>query len=180
MSTELERLEIVRQFVNTIYLEVGEDELSDPAALVSWLSARDLIEEGAEAHEQDLERSREMREAIRALLYVNNLGELDPKAPAILDAAANRAGLRLRFDSGGWATMAPSAAGIEGALGRLLAIIADSMRDGTWTRLKACRSADCRWAFFDESKNHSRTWCSMAQCGNRAKARAFRERHASA
>jgi predicted RNA-binding Zn ribbon-like protein len=29
----------------------------------------------------------------------------------------------------------------------------------------------CTWVFIDESKNHSRRWCSMKDCGNRVKAR---------
>jgi len=51
-----------------------------------------------------------------------------------------------------------------------------SMADESWNRLKACRLDDCQWAFYDQSKNRSRTWCSMKVCGNRAKARAYRER----
>jgi predicted RNA-binding Zn ribbon-like protein len=66
--------------------------------------------------------------------------------------------------------------GIDGALGRLLAIVFRAMNDGTWERLKACPADDCEWAFYDWSKNGSGTWCDMAVCGNRAKARAYRER----
>jgi predicted RNA-binding Zn ribbon-like protein len=54
------------------------------------------------------------------------------------------------------------------------------MADGTWSRLKACRAADCRWAFYDRARNHSRHWCSMEVCGNRTKARAYRARHGAA
>ncbi len=35
----------------------------------------------------------------------------------------------------------------------------------------------CGWLFLDESRNHSRRWCSMEDCGNRAKAKRFYERH---
>ena len=58
-------------------------------------------------------------------------------------------------------------------LARLLAVIAQAEIEGTWERLKVCPADDCLWAFFDFSRNHSRTWCDMAVCGNRAKARAF-------
>lgn len=37
--------------------------------------------------------------------------------------------------------------------------------------LKECAQNDCRWLFLDLSKNRSRRWCTMEQCGNRAKAR---------
>ena len=53
----------------------------------------------------------------------------------------------------------------------------EAMAEGSWDRLKACRASDCEWAFIDTAKNHSRQWCSMGSCGNREKARAFRQRH---
>jgi predicted RNA-binding Zn ribbon-like protein len=60
----------------------------------------------------------------------------------------------------------------------VLAAAAEAMADGSWQRLKACRSDTCRWAFVDNARNRSRQWCSMSVCGNRQKARMFRERHA--
>jgi predicted RNA-binding Zn ribbon-like protein len=84
----------------------------------------------------------------------------------------------LRFDSGGRVRLEPAARGIDAALGRLIAIAASAMVDGTWSRLKACRADDCHWAFYDHARNHSRHWCSMAVCGNRTKARTYRQRHA--
>lgn len=180
MNALADQLEIVRAFVNTADLESGSDELDTPFSLVAWLVGRGLIEEGTEASEKDLERTRALREALRALLYVNSGGKLDPEAPAVLDKASERADLRLRFSAGGEADLVSCAEGVSGAHGRLLAIVAEAMRAGSWARLKACRSDDCRWAFFDESKNRSRAWCSMAVCGNRAKARTFRERHSEA
>ena len=97
----------------------------------------------------------------------------------MLDAAADRALLGLRFDPHGGVRLEPGAAGVTGALGRLVAIVAGAMADGTWTRLKACRAEDCRWAFYDHARNRSRQWCSMAVCGNRTKARSYRRRHAA-
>jgi predicted RNA-binding Zn ribbon-like protein len=96
----------------------------------------------------------------------------------VLDAAARRARVRLRFDGRGDSALEPEAAGIDGALGRLLAIVHASIADGTWIRLKACRDRTCEWAFYDRTRNHSRAWCDMQICGNRAKARAYRRRHA--
>jgi predicted RNA-binding Zn ribbon-like protein len=39
--------------------------------------------------------------------------------------------------------------------------------------VRVCASETCSWLFFDTSKNHSRRWCDMKSCGNRAKARRF-------
>jgi predicted RNA-binding Zn ribbon-like protein len=42
--------------------------------------------------------------------------------------------------------------------------------------IRKCEDPKCILWFYDSSKNHSRRWCSMELCGNRAKAAAFRER----
>jgi predicted RNA-binding Zn ribbon-like protein len=89
-----------------------------------------------------------------------------------------RSRVRLRFDQGAAGRLESEAKGVDAAIGRLLAIVHDAMAEGTWTRLKACREHACEWAFFDQTRNHSRAWCDMQVCGNRAKARTYRRRHA--
>jgi predicted RNA-binding Zn ribbon-like protein len=42
--------------------------------------------------------------------------------------------------------------------------------------VRVCASDSCNWLFIDTSKNHSRRWCDMKSCGNRAKARRFYSR----
>jgi len=63
---------------------------------------------------------------------------------------------------------------------RLLAPIAEAAADllcyGNLAYLKKCEGADCVLYFYDTTKNHSRRWCSMAACGNRAKVAAFYQR----
>jgi predicted RNA-binding Zn ribbon-like protein len=67
-------------------------------------------------------------------------------------------------------------AGLDGALGALLAIAARAMLEGAWPRLKACPGRECGWAFFDHSRNQSARWCAMKICGDREKARAYYRR----
>jgi predicted RNA-binding Zn ribbon-like protein len=43
--------------------------------------------------------------------------------------------------------------------------------------MKQCGGPDCGWLFLDTTRNHSRQWCQMADCGNLAKVRRFRQRH---
>ena len=168
-------LELVRAFVNTLDIEEGTDELETRSGTRAWLAAHDLGT-GAVA-EPDRRRLVEVREAIRGLLLANNLAE---PAPASALDALNRqsaeAAVTLRFDSDG-AALVTSCAGVDSAIARLLAVVHGSMNDGTWKRLKACPAEDCHWAFYDHSRNRSGTWCEMGECGNRAKARRFRERH---
>jgi predicted RNA-binding Zn ribbon-like protein len=117
-----------------------------------------------------------MREALRKLLLAHNGAPLDPAAVDAVNNAAKSAELVVRFDDEGNAALVPVRTGIDGALGRLIAIVYRSMAEGTWERMKACPEDKCEWAFYDWSKNRSATWCDMAVCGNRAKARAYRER----
>jgi predicted RNA-binding Zn ribbon-like protein len=170
-------LELVRAFVNTLEVEDGADELSDPQALGAWLRSRGVLRDGTAAR-ADLANARRVREALRALMLGNNGLSVRKEAALTLNSAARRAGLGVRFEVGGTTRAEPAARGVDGALGRLLAIVSAAMADGSWERLKACRADDCRWAFYDHARNRSRHWCSMAVCGNRTKARAYRARHA--
>jgi predicted RNA-binding Zn ribbon-like protein len=53
---------------------------------------------------------------------------------------------------------------------------ADLLIDGNLARVRACGGEGCDWLFVDNSRNHLRRWCSMDECGNRAKAKRFQER----
>ena len=172
------QLELVRQFVNTVDIEEGDEALTDSPALAAWLREHELLEAGAEVGEDDLRHAIAVREALRAQLRANNGGERDPDAVATLHETARRAGVGLRFTADG-SRMEPSAAGVDGALGRLLAVVHAAEHEGTWTRLKACPWHTCHWAFYDNTKNRSGVWCTMEVCGNRAKAKAYRERRAA-
>jgi predicted RNA-binding Zn ribbon-like protein len=143
-------LEEVRDFVNTADFEAGKEKLADAGA-------------------------REVREAIRVLLRAHTGVDADVAAAShVLDRAARRAGLRVGFVHGQLAFRSHERSRVAG----VLAAVAEAMADGSWSRLKACRSDTCQWAFIDAARNRSRQWCDMAVCGNREKARRFRSRRA--
>jgi predicted RNA-binding Zn ribbon-like protein len=173
-------LEHVRGFVNTVDVDGGTETLSEADALRDWLAAHDLLSPDEELSDADLRQAIAVREALRKALLAHNGEPLDPEAVEVLNSAAKSAELVVRFGEEGTGSLAPIRPGLDGALGRLLAIAFGAMADGSWSRLKACPAHDCEWAFYDSSKNRSRTWCSMAVCGNREKARAFRARHRDA
>jgi predicted RNA-binding Zn ribbon-like protein len=170
-------LETVRAFVNSVDYEDETEALADPPALAHWLAEHDLIEPGASASAADLRRAIAVREALREELLANNGGSPAPEATETLRQAARRAKVALDFDESG-AHLEPQAGGVDGALGRLLGQVHAAQHDGSWSRLKACPRETCRWAFYDNTKNASGVWCNMRTCGNRAKAKAYRERHA--
>jgi predicted RNA-binding Zn ribbon-like protein len=114
--------------------------------------------------------ARELREAVRTLLRANNGVAVDVAGPsAVLARAARAADLRVGFAAG---TL------VFESTDQILAALAQAMTDGSWSRLKACRSDTCQFAFVDTARNRSRQWCDMAICGNREKARRFRSRRA--
>lgn len=175
----MDPLTLIQDFVNTANLEGGADRLATPAGLVAWYAERGLAGARAHATPADAREARHVREALRELLRANNGVDVDrADAAATLDAAGRRCGLAVRFAESGSIRLVPRERGLRGALGTVLAAAASAMADGSWQRLKACRSDTCQWAFVDNARNRSRQWCSMAVCGNRAKARTFRVRHA--
>jgi predicted RNA-binding Zn ribbon-like protein len=174
------RLRLVQDFVNTLDVEEQKDELSGPGALQRWLGQNGLLQPStSHVPEADYQRVVDLRESLRKLLLANNGEALDPGALAQVEGQAGLARLRVRLPSPDRYTLEPETGGVEGALGRLVAIVLEAMAGGTWDRLKACSAHDCQWAFYDVSKNHSRHWCSMRVCGNRTKARQFRQRRRS-
>jgi predicted RNA-binding Zn ribbon-like protein len=74
--------------------------------------------------------------------------------------------------------------GREAKLERVLWPVAQSAAEllvsDELARVKTCDNHTCAWLFLDRSKNGRRRWCDMAVCGNRAKARRYRDRHRTA
>jgi predicted RNA-binding Zn ribbon-like protein len=180
-KTAPDRLELVQAFINTADLEENTEQLDSVASLGRWLAERGLgVEDQAppDCDEKALETALGMREALRALCLVNNGVEPDREAlKALEDVTANlHLHLRARFAVDRPLYLEPDEPGVAGSLGAILTIVFEAMQDGTWSKLKACASPTCRWAFYDHSKNHSGRWCSMAVCGNRTKVQSYRAR----
>jgi predicted RNA-binding Zn ribbon-like protein len=143
-------VDLVVDFLNTVDHDAHTDVLSDPDAWRRWLADRGLAEGTAD--------TRAVRTALRAAVG-------DP-----VDTPAGAAvPVTVELPAGG----APRVAAADVA-GAVLAAAARLAALGQWERVKICPADDCRWAFYDRSRNHSRTWCSMQVCGNREKARTWR------
>jgi predicted RNA-binding Zn ribbon-like protein len=173
-------LQLVIDFVNTLDLEQGTDELDTPASLVAWLDDRKLLD-GSVQHVDEAHhaQSLELREALRAAIVAHNGGDRDSGAARKLERTAEGGQLSVHFEADGSVTLGPRAEGVVGALARLLVPIAHAAADGSWQRVKGCAADDCRWAFYDQSRNHSARWCDMAVCGNRTKVRTYRTKRTS-
>jgi predicted RNA-binding Zn ribbon-like protein len=180
-SDEQDAVELISSFVNTVekYLHRPDDEsLVSPEALAAWMDTHD-IRAGAKLGAEDLARALEFREAVRALLGTNNGRRIDRAAIAVLRDATGEGLIQVRIEADGRASAEPAATGVPALYARSLAAVTTVQAGGRWDRLKACAADDCQYAFFDSSRNRSRTWCSMEVCGNRAKTRAYRARRVS-
>lgn len=149
-------MDLLVEFLNTLDEGSGEDELGDLAAATGWFRGQGLPTKGLVAAE-----ARRVRDALRAAADgrrgAGNALAAVPLRAEVVDGAP-----RLRSDD---------------PLGALVATAVGLAYEGRWDRLKLCGMESCRYVFYDESRNRSGRWCSMAVCGNRAKTRAFRERH---
>jgi len=168
-------LDLVVDFVNTLDIDEQTDTLRTPAQLGEWLSVRGLSD-AATPSAAEHRRAIALREALRSALLAHNGVEPDADPEVELERAAARGLLRVHFHGADAVALEPSAAGVDGALARILVPVVHATADRTWSRVKACRADGCHWAFYDRSRNRAGVWCDMAVCGNRTKVRTFRER----
>ncbi|WP_315093551.1 ABATE domain-containing protein [uncultured Cellulomonas sp.] len=168
-------------------LEVPVDYLGTYADLVDWLeragglssveSAALLAVAGAEpeAAADELARARALREAVFDLFHGRAVGGA-PDATAVQRAytdALRHARLEPGDGGLGWAWELD----LRLPRWRIAQSAIELATSPSLGRVKACASQDgCQYLFVDTSKNGSRRWCSMTDCGNQAKSRRLTER----
>jgi predicted RNA-binding Zn ribbon-like protein len=167
----------VQALVNTRDLEYGTDLLEDDGEARTWLRDAGLIGKREQPSNAEVQLLRGVREGLRAMIAHNSgdpvptQGQLEPIRRLI---GLQRPALALDAE-GGLLLEAPQGT-LQGGLLGLLLRVRDAQLDGTWSMLKLCANPDCRWAFYDRSRNHRGTWCRMEVCGNRLKNRRLRAR----
>ena len=171
-------LALVQAFVNSADHTEGTDDLADGASAARWLEAHG-VEAGPALEAAEVRRLIDVREALRDLLETEGEEPGAGAAEARLDGLLDGVRVKVSICAQGPRFVA-AAPRVEGFLGRLAAAAASAALEGTWSRLKICRDGGCRWAFYDQSRNGAGAWCSMRSCGNRAKARSYRQRHRGA
>lgn len=157
-------VKLVVAFLNTVDVEQDSDVLDDPMLWREWVAEHPVVPLRADPPTAErIAQVRAVRDALRDAV-VNGSEPVD-------DAWPGTGGLvRVRLREGVPTLVADDPVGAVLAAAARLAVIGD------WDRVKICPADACRWAFFDHSRNRSRTWCSMRVCGNRTKARNWRER----
>lgn len=167
------------------------------ADLLRWAAERDLvggvelalIARHAAAHPEDarevLHRALGLRDLIDRLLHAIAEGAVpDPGLVDQLNRAWRSAALQRRLAPAGdgfawtWRELTASDVALDRILWPIIESAVELLTAPELARLKACDDENCAWLFVDASKNRSRRWCDMSDCGNRAKVRRFRQRKA--
>lgn len=188
--------QLALDFINTASARtVGplKDRLGSYDDLVAWAAAAhalpdcvpaDLLKAAAQHPRiaaRTLDDARALREALYRVFKAFAAGASAPAADmALLNAGFRRANahrtlccnkpnahgaptFEWAWDQGG--------AELDRVLWPVVLAAADLLTAGEPARLKECGGHDCSWLFLDQSKNRSRRWCSMQDCGNRVKAK---------
>ncbi|HEX6063964.1 MAG TPA: ABATE domain-containing protein [Longimicrobiales bacterium] len=122
-----------------------------------------------------VERGRALREAIYRVFTKRSVGEeLPPDDLKLISTEYGRAAVnRLLTPTGvgvctfDWQTHLS----LDRPLWPVAVSATNLVASEDATRVKECATDNCNWLFLDASKNRSRRWCEMKECGNRAKAR---------
>ncbi len=167
----------------------ASDTASSPAALLEWLVAAGLLTgvhlEQLRASPPDarilLAEAHRLRQEIRAAVGAMTGGRPTPESSLmtlnrVLDSRSTSLQLTRR-DTGLALVESMEAGPVRSLLSPVAEAAAHFLVDGDATRIRQCHAADCGWWFEDTSKNGRRKWCSMARCGNRAKAATHYRRH---
>lgn len=190
--------ELCIDFVNTVSARGDGDEesLAEYADLLAWSRHTGILADvvaahlGAEAARQPEQAAGVLAQArlLRETLYRVLAAKIADEAPAPDDLAELNDALvhalthlQLAADSAGYRWTWES---VPDALDQMLWPIAHSaaelLTSGELAHVRRCAGDHCGWLFVDRSKNHSRRWCDMGDCGNVAKVRRYRRRQQAA
>jgi len=171
-----------------------KDHLATPEELLDWALRTGVVEpeEAPEIRlawqgEQALAAALAIREALYVVLLVRLDEDLKPSLsyqPALeqlgtrYSAAVARAAVTLSFDTPTSARLGIGDVAAFAVQDRLAAIAIDVLTTENVEDLRTCPLSEggCGWLFLDRSRNHTRRWCSMEDCGARVKARRLTER----
>lgn len=183
------REDLAIRFVNTAAWRLripSEERLPDAGALFAWLKANDVadperLDAISQACQEDVNRGRSLheaaiglREAIYSFFIARMTGHAPPPAAlALFNRMLSQStdGAQLGWRSGEFIWCVRPQEDDLALLKPIIVSAADLMTGPRAGRVKQCQDdRGCGWLFLDESRTQNRRWCSMGDCGNRAKA----------
>jgi predicted RNA-binding Zn ribbon-like protein len=179
---------ICLDFTNTVNLRDSDrfrDRLESYGDLLYWSVHAGIITDG-QAHSLNIDAGRtpkeaesifqravELREVIfRIFSAIAEGHEPSDEDLALFNRHFSEAMSRASIirENGGYTVGFDRSRALDGMLPPIVWSAAELLRDPASARIKECAGDMCGWLFLDISKNHSRRWCEMRDCGNRAKA----------
>lgn len=158
----------------------GWERLTGRQRLSDWLERAGLCPGGTPASHEQLMHARVLREAADRLIGARMTGAR-AAAPDVAEVnawALRRLSPPQLASTGTFELTSVAADGVAGALGQVAVDLIELVSGPRASLLKACEAADCAMPYVDWSRGRTRRWCSMRECGNRAKAAAHRARMA--
>ncbi|MFE5408164.1 CGNR zinc finger domain-containing protein [Microbacterium sp. NPDC056569] len=163
-------------FVGTLRARRNDEpteKLATPSDLDAWFTESGLVAEVAASVSRDLSDAIEVREAIYALVWSRLHDRPQPAdAVATLNAAAATPPLTAALTADGWTRSGTPRQALSHLAREAVEIIGGEQA----ALLRECARPECTQVYLDTSRGHRREWCSMATCGSRMKAKAYRER----
>ena len=158
---------------------VERDYLSDPAGLLEWAQRAEIVDPGeaervSRAWQPEFVFADviELRGLVDDVLAGRRLDELSRRWAEAMGRAALVPG------DGGAATLVVGADPGMMIGDRLADALVDLVRNADLSRLRECPVPEggCGWLFLDRSRNRTRKWCTMDDCGTHAKSKRLTER----
>lgn len=163
-------------FVGTLRARRNEtptELLTTASNLDAWFRESALLPDGTDVTDDGLSEAIALREAIYALAWARlHDRPLPPEALDTVNRFADTEPLKLVLTDDGWHRHGTT----EQALSQLARETIELMGGDEARLLRECGRPECTQVYLDHSRGHRREWCSMATCGSRMKAKAYRER----
>ncbi len=170
--------EYLKSYLDFVGWSLHAGLLSEQEAHILAQTARNQPGQAAKA----FARARDLREAVYRV-FVAQVHQLKPPAADL--KLLNRARVAAYTHSqivptrGGFAREWTDAHALDRMLWHIAISATDLLVSSDLVRVRLCSGEGCDWLFVDNSRNHLRRWCSMEECGNRAKAKRFLKRNRS-
>ncbi len=195
---ELTGAQVCLDFVNTLddrATDTPHELLNNYPDLLSWSKKKHLLtdEQELQLREEEMHHPGDAREVLQQAIVLREAlfrifeAVADDASPSPIDLSLLNTALARAMCH---ACIVPKTEGFawgwtekEKALDSMLWSVARSAADLLTSEqrddVRVCAAEDCDWLFLDTSKNHSRRWCDMKSCGNRAKAKRHYHKKAS-
>lgn len=176
-------------FINTVDRELtgfSSEWLVDAISLIDWAqqmqlltpqqadALRSQIQQQSEAAQAVFEQAIALRERLYRIFSAVSAGQPPPSDDWVhlnqwLTAAYLHS--QLVWDGARFVRTQTDIDCLESVLWQVVRSAEELLLDPMLDRVRKCAGTDCGWIFLDTSRNRSRRWCDMEDCGNRAKAR---------